>query len=487
MRPLDRSVLTGALVGAALGCATAALASLPVEPPLRWLAAACAGALLGGVLTERFFARPMRVLLEHLQQALQDESVLLRPPRLRWGAAARVAGAMARLTERLGALRASVADQGAQLEEARRRLQLEAELQAKHEELTRRLRERELLFEVLRESARQRRLQPLLEALAERLAEALRLREVGLLLREADEQGERFVLRAVAGAFEAPASLLGRAIVAGEGVAGEAARRREPIVVEDVASDPRYLAFWGEVPREGPFVAVPVLRGQQLVGLIAATRPAGARFRPEELRLLAALADQVAVVVHRAQLFEELERLSEHDPLTGLANRRRLDRQLEMEMERARRFGQPLSAVLFDIDHFKQINDRLGHAAGDEVLRAVAEALRGHVRKVDTVARVGGEEFVVLLPRATLSEARAVADKLRRHVRALQVPGASEQPAGALTISAGVAEWQPGDTAETLLAAADEALYRAKRSGRDRVEVAERRPEAESASAPPPR
>ncbi len=474
MRRPDATIVLGALLGAAVGACTLLVGPILAAPfPWGWVLVLLLGSMAGATLAWGLLARPIRAMERHLREALRDESVLLSPPAVAWGPMARVARLLARLSERLVSLRASVVEQDEELALTRERLRLEEELAARHEELRRRLQERELIFEVLRESARQSRLAPLLEALATRLHEALRLREVALLLRE-ENGGERFVVRAVAGSFVHPSTLLGRAIRAGEGVAGEAAERLEPIVVPDVREAPRYLAFWGEVAREGAFVAVPIRRGRQLLGLLAATRPPDAPFTEMDLRLLGALADQIAVVVHRAQLFEELRRLSEHDPLTGLANRRRLWSQLEMELERARRFAQPLAVVLFDIDHFKHLNDRCGHAVGDEALRAVADVLRAHVRKVDTVARVGGEEFVVLLPRTTLSEGRLVAEKLRETVASAPISGGSEQPGGRLTVSAGVAEWRPGDDARSLLEAADRALYEAKRRGRNRVEVSRR-------------
>ncbi len=481
MRRPDGTVLVGALLGAAIGGVAALSDSLTGAGPWGWALPLAVGAAAGACFTQLLVVAPLRSLERHLREALRDETVLLRPPAVTRGPAAHVAALLARLSERLTSLRASVFEQDEELALTRERLRLEEELAARHEELRRRMEERELIFEVLRESAHQSRLAPLLDALASRLHEALRLREVALLLQETAEGEERFVVRAVAGSFAHPSLLLGRSIRAGEGVAGEAAVRREPIVVQDVRQAPHYLAFWGEVAREGAFVAVPVRRAERLVGLLAATRPPDAPFTEGELRLLGALADQIAVVVHRAQLFEELRRLSEHDPLTGLANRRRLQKQLEMEVARARRFAQPLTLALFDIDHFKLLNDRCGHAVGDEALRAVAHTLREHVRKVDMVARIGGEEFVVLLPRTTLSEGRLVAEKLRAAIARSRIPGGDGQPGGRLTVSAGIAEWRPADEPRHLLEAADRALYEAKRKGRNRVEACER-PD----TAPPP-
>lgn len=165
------------------------------------------------------------------------------------------------------------------------------------------------------------------------------------------------------------------------------------------------------------------------------------------------------------------------DPLTGLHNRRQLRRQLELEWRRAARERQPLSALVVDIDHFKDWNDTLGHAAGDQALVRVARLLRSRARRAgDLVCRSGGEEFTMLLPRTGLSDACHLAESLRVAVEGsgLVRPGPPPQP---LTVSIGVAcadfSSSPAfRSPEALLDAADQAMYRAKRSGRNRVQCA---------------
>jgi diguanylate cyclase (GGDEF)-like protein len=155
-----------------------------------------------------------------------------------------------------------------------------------------------------------------------------------------------------------------------------------------------------------------------------------------------------------------------YDGLTSLANRRNAYDSLAAMIARARRNESRLSVVMFDLDHFKQINDGYGHAAGDEVLRSVASTLRETVRDTDICARVGGEEFLVLLPDADLPDAKIVAERLRTRLRARHVAAIGSS----VTASFGVAELQPADlTAENLLHRADQAMYRAKALGRDRV------------------
>jgi len=169
-----------------------------------------------------------------------------------------------------------------------------------------------------------------------------------------------------------------------------------------------------------------------------------------------------------------LQSLARTDELTGVRNRRGLRSVLEREFLRAERYGGRLALLAIDLDRFKEVNDAHGHAVGDQVLRAVAQAVKGALRQVDVVGRTGGEEFVVVAPETTLEEALVVAERLRAAVAEAQVTA----PSGArvrVTVSCGVAAHRElqAATADELLAAADAALYRAKALGRDRVEIAQ--------------
>jgi diguanylate cyclase (GGDEF)-like protein len=167
---------------------------------------------------------------------------------------------------------------------------------------------------------------------------------------------------------------------------------------------------------------------------------------------------------HVDQLVERLDTLARTDPLTGLLNRRAFDERIADELARTRRTGTPFVLLLGDIDHFKGINDRLGHAAGDAALAHVASVLVDQSRGIDTVARVGGEEFALLLPGADLGDGVQAAKRLLDAVRRSRCNGER------LTMSFGVAEGtRHGQTADDLLRVADRALYLAKQRGRDRA------------------
>jgi diguanylate cyclase (GGDEF)-like protein/PAS domain S-box-containing protein len=167
---------------------------------------------------------------------------------------------------------------------------------------------------------------------------------------------------------------------------------------------------------------------------------------------------------------EQLEQLAQHDPLTGLANRRKFAERFEYDMARTLRAKMPLSLLMVDIDHFKAVNDERGHLVGDACLKALAALLTGSVRAVDLVARFGGEEFVVLLPEMPDDQSIVAAERIRSQVQTHPVGIGNGAPPVALTVSVGTATCS-GETLalEQLLARADEAVYRAKRGGRNQV------------------
>jgi len=164
----------------------------------------------------------------------------------------------------------------------------------------------------------------------------------------------------------------------------------------------------------------------------------------------------------------DLERLSREDPLTGLANRREFDARVELELRRAQRHDLPISFAMLDLDFFKRVNDRWGHALGDEVLRRIGAILRQQCRGVDIVARHGGEEFALALPDTGLDDALALCERIRAAVD--WHPWSQLQAGLQVTLSIGVAQRAPGESVHDALARADACMYAAKRHGRNRVE-----------------
>jgi diguanylate cyclase (GGDEF)-like protein len=221
-------------------------------------------------------------------------------------------------------------------------------------------------------------------------------------------------------------------------------------------------------------LCVPMLAHDGSIGLLHLQHPAGEGPGGDEnqRRLAQTVADSVALALANLNLRETLRQQSVRDPLTTLFNRRYLEETLEREVRRAARAGGALAVIMLDIDHFKVFNDTFGHDAGDAVLREFGRYLRAQFRGADIACRYGGEEFVLVLPEATLGQAAERAEQLRMGAKHLQVPSHG-QPLGAISVSLGVAAYpEHGESSEALLRAADAALLRAKRQERDRVVVA---------------
>ena len=182
------------------------------------------------------------------------------------------------------------------------------------------------------------------------------------------------------------------------------------------------------------------------------------------------------VIADSLEMQRKYQRFASTDALTGLHNRGWLDDAFDREIKRSERDELPLALIMIDVDHFKNYNDEYGHLAGDRVLITVADAIRSPLRPNDLVARFGGEEFAVLLPETTVSNAEIIAERLRDHVAKVDPGLLDNRQLPAVTISLGIAGRQPGYSLDMMIAAADVAMYHAKRNGRNRVEVAARVP-----------
>ena len=350
------------------------------------------------------------------------------------------------------------------------------------EEVKRRARLLEVVAEVSRVALDAGELDLLLDRVAGYVHERFGLEFVALIL--IDEARREFELAAFACRGPLPV-VRGKRWPVSSGLIGRAARTGEEQLVLDTGLDPDYV---GIVPGVAAELVMPIRFRDQLLGLMDLESTSPQAFSAEDLLAFRTIAAQLAGAIHLAavnraleaanehlqQANRHLERLSAIDGLTGIANRRRFEAAFDAEWRRAGRSGTPLSVVMVDLDHFKAFNDTYGHQGGDDCLRRVATVLaRGLERAGDLVARYGGEEFIVILAAAGAAAAARTAEHLRAEVERLGIPHAGS-PSGVVTVSLGVAtarraQGRRGISPEALLAAADRALYEAKRAGRNRV------------------
>jgi diguanylate cyclase (GGDEF)-like protein len=213
-------------------------------------------------------------------------------------------------------------------------------------------------------------------------------------------------------------------------------------------------------------LVVPIIEEGIETGALAAYARGAAAFRPEHARALQALAEDAAPGIANARRFAEAELRAVTDGLTGVRNRRGYDEELERELARARRTARPLSLLLLDLDNFSEVNSRFDYPGGDLVLQEFADLLERAARATDTVCRRGGEEFGILLPETTGDEARQFYVRLRDEVAATGFSNI-----GRMTFSAGLVEWRPNESRESLDARVSAAVNRAKRAGKDRLEA----------------
>lgn len=342
----------------------------------------------------------------------------------------------------------------------------------------------EILNEVARIAVLDLELRPMLQRITDTLAAKLDCDFVALAT--IDTERDTFLCEAVTSSVETSVYVgYGREL--GSGVVGTVAATGEPMLLDDVREFGNYVET---LPGARSELCVPVKHHGKLVAVLNLESRRPAAFHGQ-LILLTTVADQVSGAIalaqrhaelqrltaqleektraleaanaHLASAIETLHRISTQDGLTGVANRRHFDETLALECRRAARSRSPVSLLMLDLDYFKPFNDEHGHQAGDDLLRRVAGILRDTVhRAADLVARYGGEEFVVLLPETSEEDAQRIAETLRARV----------EETGLVTVSVGVATRVPEREAaacDDIVRRADEALYMAKRAGRNRV------------------
>jgi diguanylate cyclase (GGDEF)-like protein len=275
----------------------------------------------------------------------------------------------------------------------------------------------------------------------------------------------------VAAVHELPAEVLrARTAEARESVSADVIASGQPRIVADIWQDSRW-ALRDELPMVRSLAGVPLRSEGVFYGTLAVAHSRIGYFRHEHVRHLEVLAAQAATTLARAQAFEEAHRLAITDELTGFYNARYFTSRVQQEVQRAARYGHPLSLVMIDSDSLKHVNDRFGHDEGNRYLVELAQIIREKVRSTDIVARFGGDEFLVLMPETELSAAVSTADRIR--VAAARAFGPAGHEPIEVHVSGGVASYPAtARDHEELFRQADHALYVAKRRGKNTVAAA---------------
>lgn len=238
---------------------------------------------------------------------------------------------------------------------------------------------------------------------------------------------------------------------------------------------------WAPEVTSSSYMTTPISSGAQTRGFLTVLPNSDDQLNETFLQTFFVIGDLISVLIHNLELRESLEDRAMHDGLTRVFNRQTVIEQLEKECRRSQRYGHVLSIVMFDLDHFKEINDRYGHQAGDEVLRVIGYRLRMSIREMDMAGRFGGEEFIVVLVNTDMEGACHWAERFRTELHTKPVPWIENDIP--ITASFGVASL-PGEkvTSNDLIALADNALYRAKRTGRNAVATADDAPAEQQAT-----
>ncbi|HLT29256.1 MAG TPA: diguanylate cyclase [Myxococcaceae bacterium] len=401
----------------------------------------------------------LKSLLEAMRRA-EEGDFLVRVPDRGMDEVAEVGRSFNRLLSRLIDVRAEEIDQRRSLDAVQAELALQKTLEHRVQELT-------LLYGMARQLTSTLSLEELLDRIIALVHEKLQIPLFSVMLVNAEG---RLELRK---AFprEREEEMEGLVFDIGEGACGLAAEQCEPLYIPDVSADTTTYVHTPQTgPASGSLLCIPMIHAGTLLGVLNFERPEVDGFSANQRDALITAAEMVSLAVRNARLHEETLTLSLTDALTGLANRRSVFLRLDEELARLARYGQRLSLIMIDVDHFKRLNDAAGHRAGDETLQEFSSILRSQVRRVDLLARYGGEEFMVLLPETDGGTAVEIAEKLRTRVEAHAFRHGANQPGGRLTASFGIAT-APLDAMESgaLVDLADAALYASKRGGRNRV------------------
>ncbi|GAM11273.1 putative protein [Geobacter sp. OR-1] len=270
-------------------------------------------------------------------------------------------------------------------------------------------------------------------------------------------------------------NLKGTRLERGVGIAGWVAEHGDPLLIPDVSADPR---FCDAIDRAASFVTrsvicIPVKSRERTLGVVELVNSLDeGSFNQADLKILTTIADFAAIAIENAKIHDEVRLLAVTDELTGLWNARRFNELLDYEVERARRYGGEVTLIFIDLDHFKSVNDTHGHLVGSRLLSEVGQLLGRSVRKVDSAARFGGDEFVLMFPNTSKEWGHVLAERLCRILREAEFRSDNGDRLN-VTGSFGVAAYpEDADNSRELLGMADRAMYLVKETSRDAVGVA---------------
>jgi len=242
---------------------------------------------------------------------------------------------------------------------------------------------------------------------------------------------------------------------------------KKAMIVSDVTENPDWIET-DSTKDVLSWAGAPILEGDNVIGFLSLNNHTSNFYNQDHADILSAFASQASIALTHARLHKRIQELAITDPLTGILNRRGLKRWGQYEVDRAKRFNSPLSAIFFDLDSFKAVNDTYGHDTGDEVLKQVVNCCLSVIRSIDIFSRIGGEEFFVILPETSLPIAIQVAERIRMTTESYSFQGNSHQIN--MTLSLGVVELNEEiDTLSDLMSAADHYMYQSKQSGRNQT------------------
>jgi diguanylate cyclase (GGDEF)-like protein len=245
------------------------------------------------------------------------------------------------------------------------------------------------------------------------------------------------------------------------------AESKRPLIIPDVNESPDWIKT-NSTEDVMSWAGAPILEGDQVLGFLSLNNHTANFYNHDHSDILSAFASQASIALTHARLHKKIHELAITDPLTGILNRRGLERWGQYEIDRAKRFNSPLSAIFFDLDKFKLVNDTYGHDTGDEVLKQVVKCCLSVIRSIDIFSRIGGEEFLIILPETSLPIAIQVAERLRQAAETYSFGSNSHQIN--LTVSLGVVELNEEiDSLSKLMSSADQYMYQSKQSGRNQT------------------